>query len=117
MNTAWNAVQSGPLSVVLTGPGIDAEARYVVDAIADFSDPGDDRHNLWDTYVTARRNLTRVGDLLDGDPVLEALREDVEVAWDNLACELPASVRLAFKEARRVAELLNGRAGRVGVIA
>lgn len=117
MTAAWDAVHVGPLTVALTGPGIDRENRHVVDAIADFSDPNDDRHGLWDAYVTARRNLANAGDVLtDDDPALEALWENVEIAWDRLSPELPASVRMAFKEARRVAELLDDRAGRIGVI-
>jgi hypothetical protein len=117
MTATWDVVHSGPLSVALTGPGIDRENRHVADAIADFSDPEDDRHGPWDAYVTARRNLANAGDVLtDGEPALEALRKDVEIAWDRLSPELPASVRMAFKEARLVAGLLDDRAGRIGVI-
>jgi hypothetical protein len=102
--------------VTLTGPGIDAENRHVADAIADFSDPADDRHDLWDAYVTARRNLHAAREYGAEDAGLAELSDAVESAWTELARELPASVRLAFKEARLVAHLLDDRAGRIGIV-
>ena len=117
MTRAWKAVQAGPLSLSVSGPGVDDLVFAVVRVLADATQTDDGLADRWSDVVITRRNLANAAEYGVEDVGLEQLEDAAAAAWDALVDDLPTSVRLPFAEARQLAGVLDEGAGRIGSVA